>query len=128
MSWIEYKRSYTLSLIIIIIISAERRPQLDIGLPQSSPRRSVLRCTHPAASRDLHQIVDQRCVSRYAVAIRGLFRPDGRQSCALPIATRGLQYGRAISVNLMTLFDDPELSLMTITNFNSNKLFFVFYR
>jgi hypothetical protein len=41
---------------IIIIISAERRPLLDIGLPQSSPRRSVLCCPHPATSRDLHQI------------------------------------------------------------------------
>jgi hypothetical protein len=30
--------------IIIIIISAERRPLLDIGLPHSFPRRSVLRC------------------------------------------------------------------------------------
>jgi hypothetical protein len=41
---------------LIIIISVERRPLLDIGLPQSSPR-SVLRYPHPAASRDLHQIV-----------------------------------------------------------------------
>jgi hypothetical protein len=43
--------------IIIIIISAERSPLLDIDLPQSSPRRSVLRCPHLAASRDLHQTV-----------------------------------------------------------------------
>jgi hypothetical protein len=34
---------------------------LDIGLPQSSPRRSHLRCPHPAASRDLHQIVGPPC-------------------------------------------------------------------
>jgi hypothetical protein len=46
-----------MSLIIITIISAERRPLLDIGLPQSSPRRSVLCCPHPATSRDLHQSV-----------------------------------------------------------------------
>jgi hypothetical protein len=49
---------------IIIIISAERRLLLDIGLPQSSPRRSVLRCPHPsreAASRDLQQIVGPPC-------------------------------------------------------------------
>jgi hypothetical protein len=70
--------------LIIIIISAERRPLLDIGLPQSSPPRSVLCCPHPATSRDLHQIVGppcggayQRCVSRYEVAIRGPFRPKG---------------------------------------------------
>jgi hypothetical protein len=43
-------------IIIIIIISAERRPLLDRGLPQSSPRRSVLCCLHPATSRDLYQI------------------------------------------------------------------------
>jgi hypothetical protein len=42
-------------------ISAERRPLLDIGLPQSSPRRSVLRCPHPADSRDLHQIIGPPC-------------------------------------------------------------------
>jgi hypothetical protein len=47
--------------IIIIIISAERLPLLDIGLPQSSPRRSVLSCPHPATSRDLHQIVGPPC-------------------------------------------------------------------
>jgi hypothetical protein len=29
--------------------------------PQSSPRRSVLRRPHPAASRDLHQIVGPPC-------------------------------------------------------------------
>jgi hypothetical protein len=29
--------------------------------PQSSPRRSVLRCPHPAASRDLHRIVGPPC-------------------------------------------------------------------
>jgi hypothetical protein len=38
--------------IMIIIISALRRPLLNIDLPQSSPRRSVLRCPHPVASRD----------------------------------------------------------------------------
>jgi hypothetical protein len=47
----------TILCMFIIIISAERRPLLDIGLPQSSPRRSVLCCPHPAASRDLHQFV-----------------------------------------------------------------------
>jgi hypothetical protein len=46
---------------LILIISAERRPLLDIGLPQSSPRRSVLCCPHPAASRDIHQIVGPLC-------------------------------------------------------------------
>jgi hypothetical protein len=45
----------------LFIISAERCPLLDIGLPQSSPRRSVLRCPHPAASRDLYQIVGPLC-------------------------------------------------------------------
>jgi hypothetical protein len=45
----------------VIIILAERRPLLDIGLPQSSPRRSVLRCPRPAASRVLHQVVDPPC-------------------------------------------------------------------
>jgi hypothetical protein len=49
------------SCLLIIIISAERRPMLDIGLPQSSPRRSVLCCPHPAASRDLHQTVGPPC-------------------------------------------------------------------
>jgi hypothetical protein len=46
---------------IAFSISAERRPLLDIGLPQSSPRRSVLCCPHIAASRDLHQIVGPPC-------------------------------------------------------------------
>jgi hypothetical protein len=45
----------------IIIISAERGALLDIGLPQSSPRRSVLCCPHPATSRDLHLIVGPPC-------------------------------------------------------------------
>jgi hypothetical protein len=49
------------SPLLDIIISAERRPLLDIGLPQSSPRRSVLCCPRPATSRDLHQIVGQPC-------------------------------------------------------------------
>jgi hypothetical protein len=65
--------------IFIIIISAERRPLLDIGLPKSSPRRLALRCPHPVASRDIHQIVSPPCggptnVSRYPVAIREPFR------------------------------------------------------
>jgi hypothetical protein len=47
--------------LIISIISAERRSVLDIGLPQSSPQRSVLCCPYPAASRDLHQIVGPPC-------------------------------------------------------------------
>jgi hypothetical protein len=51
-------------IIIIIIISAERRPLLDIGLPQSSPRRSVLRCPHPAAYGDHHQIIGPSGESR----------------------------------------------------------------
>jgi hypothetical protein len=46
---------------ILIIISAERRLLLDIGLSQSSPWRSVLCCPHPATSRDLHQIVGPPC-------------------------------------------------------------------
>jgi hypothetical protein len=50
-----------MDFIIIIIISAEKRPLLDIGLPQNPPRRSVLCCPHPAASRDLHQIVGSPC-------------------------------------------------------------------
>jgi hypothetical protein len=49
------------AVILVLIISAERRPLLDIGLPQSSPRRSVLCCPHPATSRDLHQIVGPPC-------------------------------------------------------------------
>jgi hypothetical protein len=51
----------TVTSLFCIIISAERRPLLDIGLPQSSLRRSVLRCPHPAASRDLYQIVGPPC-------------------------------------------------------------------
>jgi hypothetical protein len=57
------------------------------------PRRSVLCCPHPATSPDRRSTLwgaYQRCVSRYAVATRGPFRPNGRQSssqCALPTAT-----------------------------------------
>ena len=41
----------------IIIISAERRPLLDIGLPQTSPHRSVLWVSHPADARSLDQVI-----------------------------------------------------------------------
>jgi hypothetical protein len=91
-----------------IIISAVRRPLLDIGLTQSSPRRSVLRCPHPAASSDRRFTswsAYQRCVSRYAGAIRGPFRPTAvspprNVPCPLPhdVCNR-----RAISVTLVLL-------------------------
>lgn len=43
-------------LVIIIILSAENCPVLDIGLPQGSPNRSVLRHRHPPYFRDLNQV------------------------------------------------------------------------
>jgi hypothetical protein len=57
----ESRKCYRRLKVIIIIISADRRLLLDIGLPQSSPRRSVLFCLHPATSRDLQQIVGPPC-------------------------------------------------------------------
>jgi hypothetical protein len=74
------------NIVFIIIISAERRPLLDIGLPQSSPRRSVL-CS--LDRRSTLWGAYQRCVSRYAVAIRGPFRPKASPPhnvyCLLPL-------------------------------------------
>jgi hypothetical protein len=68
-------------IIIILIISAERRPLLDIGLPQSSPRRSVLRCLHPAASHGLHDHVGGLPTLRLPVRGRHsrTFPPQRRQ-------------------------------------------------
>ncbi|KAI8434345.1 hypothetical protein MSG28_012413 [Choristoneura fumiferana] len=40
---------------------AERRPLLDIGLPQGSPLRPVLCFLHPPRSRDLNQVVASSC-------------------------------------------------------------------
>jgi hypothetical protein len=51
----------TILMIYIIIISAERRPLLDIGLPQSSPRLSVLCCSHPAIYIYSIILFDGRC-------------------------------------------------------------------
>ena len=46
---------------IIIIISAERRPLLDIGLPQAPPLRPVLCFSHPTGSCGLHKVVGPPC-------------------------------------------------------------------
>jgi hypothetical protein len=61
--------------LISAIISAERGILLDIDLPQSSPRRSVLCCPHPAACRDLHQIVGPLCGGPTNSASRGTRSP-----------------------------------------------------
>jgi hypothetical protein len=43
--------------------------------PQSSPRRSVLCCPHPATSRDLHQIVGSPCGGPTNAASLGTLSP-----------------------------------------------------
>jgi hypothetical protein len=60
---------------MIIIISTKRRPLLDIVLPQSCPLGSVLCCPHPAASRDLHQIVGPSCGGLTSAATPGTRSP-----------------------------------------------------
>ena len=47
--------------IIIIIISADWRSLLDIGLPQMSPHRPVPCFSHPAGSRDFHKVIGPPC-------------------------------------------------------------------
>lgn len=44
-------------IIIIIFISAETRPLLDINFPQGSLNRRVLRLLHPSHPRDPNQVV-----------------------------------------------------------------------
>jgi hypothetical protein len=46
---------------MIIIILAERRPLLDVDLPQSVPKWPVLRHPHPADSRNLYQFISPPC-------------------------------------------------------------------
>ncbi|KAI8440847.1 hypothetical protein MSG28_009158 [Choristoneura fumiferana] len=46
---------------LAFIMSAERRPLLDIGLPQGSPLRPVLCFPHPPRSRGLNQAVAPSC-------------------------------------------------------------------
>ncbi|KAI8429467.1 hypothetical protein MSG28_000103 [Choristoneura fumiferana] len=87
-------------LIIIIIMSAERRPLLDIGLSQGSPLRPVLCFPHPPRSRVLNQVVAPSCrrptdSSSPADAIREPSDPIGHQSCekcAPPTATLVSQF------------------------------------
>jgi hypothetical protein len=99
-------------LMMIIIISAERRPLLDIGLPQSSPRRSVLCCLHPATSRELHQIVGPPCAGPTNAASPGTrssfedlsaptaVSPPRNVPCPLPLEVCNR---RAMSVTLVHL-------------------------
>ena len=63
---------YVIVIIIIIIISAQRRPLLGIGFPQVSPQLPVPCLSHPAGSRDFHQVVGPPCIGPTHEYMHGL--------------------------------------------------------
>ena len=71
-------------------LSADRRPLLDIGLPQGSPQWPVLRCPHPAASRDLHQVIGPPCGGPTHAAPAGTWTP--LQNLSAPTAVSSASY------------------------------------
>ena len=87
----------------MIIISAERRPLLDIGLPQVSQQEPVPCFSHPAVSRAFHQVIGPPCRgpshSRNLRLHRSsILRAMGPTHCHLSLAIL-----RAMSVTLVSL-------------------------
>jgi hypothetical protein len=98
-------------------IALERNDIWIRGLPQSSPWQSVLRCPHPAASRDLHQIVGPPCGGPTNAASSGTrspiedlsaptaVSPPRNLSCSLPLEvcnSSGYVYSLIIIINFYT--------------------------
>lgn len=60
MRWWYYDKNLPSSgnILSIFYLLTRWRPLLEMGLPQASPQRPVLRYLHPADSRLLQQVVD----------------------------------------------------------------------